>query len=376
MHLTVRVPAATHGYTRGAAGTQQRADLEAQCEMPFPQHSMPAEPFATVQASTIMMKPKEDIQNLAIRARDGDGVALADLVELLRMKLFAVAYRETGNYHDAQDVAASSILQICLHISELREPSTVQSWMYAITRNESARVYRGRKHENDALDTDCIPHVSDGAKSALRMDIERALRLVPRDLARAVALHYLAGLSVRNIADRLGRPEGTIKRWLHEGRLELATQMEEYAPMETKRTATIVHTELDEGLLGSVIASLKAAGFSTVNVLTDLDSVSGLVEEGEGEHREFHVPKCLTGSRLVVLDEWIGGRSAFELYSTLKASAEAPDMGFCLLLSKPAQSTLFAAWAAGFDLCFSKELMGNSFLDCVSKWVEMGVSGR
>ena len=52
----------------------------------------------------------------------------------------------------------------------------------------------------------------------LRLDIERALRQLPREEARAVALYYLAGQPIRDIAVRLSRPEGTIRRWLHQGR--------------------------------------------------------------------------------------------------------------------------------------------------------------
>jgi RNA polymerase sigma-70 factor (ECF subfamily) len=58
----------------------------------------------------------------------------------------------------------------------------------------------------------------------LRLDIERALRRLPGNQARALRLFYLDDLSIREIAWRLGCAEGTVRIWLHRGRRHLATQ--------------------------------------------------------------------------------------------------------------------------------------------------------
>lgn len=94
-----------------------------------------------------MMKPETDIHQLAERARNGDYEALGELVERLRVRLFRVALSGVGSYHDAQDVVSSAILQICLHIENLKRPEAVIGWACAITRNEAARLYRERRHE-------------------------------------------------------------------------------------------------------------------------------------------------------------------------------------------------------------------------------------
>jgi hypothetical protein len=63
---------------------------------------------------------------------------------------------------------------------------------------------------------------TDPASSLVCLDIRRALERLPWGEARAVSLFYLAGLPIRDIARHMGRPEGTIKRWLHLGRQHLA----------------------------------------------------------------------------------------------------------------------------------------------------------
>ena len=181
------------------------------------------------------MDPEPDEAELARRAREGDREALAELVERARLPLFALAYAELRHYEDAQDAVAAALLQICLHVGELREPERARQWMYRITRNEARLILRrraGAPLRLEAEDDDRHAGFQQRAAapsadaSLLRLDIERALRQLPREEARAVALFYLAGLSVRDIAARLGRPEGTIKRWLHGGRQRLASEME------------------------------------------------------------------------------------------------------------------------------------------------------
>src|SRR5437879_12469469 len=81
--------------------------------------------------------------DLALRAREGDREALAELVERTRRRLFALAYAELRHYEDAQDAVAAALLQICLRVPELREPRRVRQWRQSIVRNQARRLRRG-----------------------------------------------------------------------------------------------------------------------------------------------------------------------------------------------------------------------------------------
>ena len=126
-----------------------------------------------------------DEYDLATRARDGDSEALAELVERLRMPLFALAYADLRHYEDAQDAVAAALLQICRHVKELREPERVRGWVHAIVRNEVRRILRNRAPEASAMSMEEAetPGMEPG-HSVLRLDVERALRQLPRDQAR------------------------------------------------------------------------------------------------------------------------------------------------------------------------------------------------
>ena len=53
------------------------------------------------------------------------------------------------------------------------------------------------------------------------------IRRLPERQRLAVLLHYYGGLSLVEVAAHLGKPEGTVRRWLAEGRATLRAQLEE-----------------------------------------------------------------------------------------------------------------------------------------------------
>ena len=58
-----------------------------------------------------------------------------------------------------------------------------------------------------------------------RVAVERALAELPLKHRRAVVLHYMAGLSISEIAAKCQVPESTVKSWLHRGRARLGAAL-------------------------------------------------------------------------------------------------------------------------------------------------------
>lgn len=52
-----------------------------------------------------------------------------------------------------------------------------------------------------------------------------ALATLPANERRAIVLHYLADLSVEDVAREMSAPVGTVKSWLSRGRAHLATRL-------------------------------------------------------------------------------------------------------------------------------------------------------
>jgi RNA polymerase sigma-70 factor (ECF subfamily) len=328
------------------------------------------------------MDHESDEYELARRARTGDREALSDLVERARLRLFTLAYAELGHYEDAQDAVAAALLRICRHIGELREPQRVRAWMHTVVRNEARRL-RHRTGDPTRLEELEEAPLTGAEASLLRLDIELTLRRLPRDQGRAMSLFYLEGLPLRDIARLTGRPEGTIKRWLHLGRRRLATEMEDYAPMEatpTKATtqpapsAAIISTDLDTSLLQQMTDVLKDAGFGDVTIFDGATPVTEERLSADGK-KESHVARPLEGKQFILLDEWLGGRSAFEVHTVLKALPALADTLFGLLAMAPIQDqTAYAAWLAGFYMLLKKPFGIDEFAGliggCICKKLE------
>lgn len=57
-------------------------------------------------------------------------------------KLYNLAYRMTGNLHDAEDVLQSAFLNAYKGFHNFREDSSVETWLYQIVLNESKQYYK------------------------------------------------------------------------------------------------------------------------------------------------------------------------------------------------------------------------------------------
>ena len=305
--------------------------------------------YSPYTVSILLMERQLGQSELAEAAGSGSSEALSELIERIRPGLFRKAYYALGNYADAQDAVAITVLQICRHIADLRDPESVCAWIYGILKNEiykSSKAVRFEPRYDDSPDG-CIIDVS-----LMEIDIRRALRCIPYNQAQAIALYYLGGLSIENISHRLQRPTGTIKRWLHMGRKGLAVELGEYAMSQHHVSAVLFNTQMDANMSGNVVQALKNAGFSSVRSFA---SMPPLVKIGDGDTLEFHLPEELVDADFVLFDEMVGGRSVFELHTIFKAAIESQNMAFGVLLdSPPSDNTIFAAWAAGFDLCLTK----------------------
>jgi RNA polymerase sigma-70 factor (ECF subfamily) len=309
------------------------------------------------------MGPDEYV--LAIRARDGDLEALAELVERVRLRLFALAYAELRHYEDAQDAVASALLRICRHVGSLKEPERVRHWMHSIVRNEARRLVKARGQEAlAAYREEDQPHTAEWRPSLLRLDIERALRRLPADQASAVALFYLGESPIAEIARLIERPEGTIKSWLHQGRRRLALEMEAYAPMTQEPatrewTASIVSSDFEPAVREQLTDALKAAGYSTVNIISDYRDIFRPEETSKDNRPRYHLAPPLAGSDFVVLDEKVGGCSTLELFPALRGTPEGKKKIFCLLMSMTQHTPtddmlILSAYIAGLDFFLTK----------------------
>ena len=119
-----------------------------------------------------------------------------------------------------------------MRLEDLREPSAFPGWFRQVVRTEANRIGR-RRHEIRHDRGDRVqPTPIDVALTDERCDtVRRAIELLPKRSGEAAALHYLAELDIREVADRLSIPTGTVKRRLHDAREKLRERLKNQLPL-------------------------------------------------------------------------------------------------------------------------------------------------
>jgi RNA polymerase sigma-70 factor (sigma-E family) len=141
-----------------------------------------------------------------------------------------LAHRLLGDRAAAEDIAAEALARTYARWSKVGGLSYRDGWVLKVTTNLAIDRLRRRPPEVSAA---AAPDFEDGV--ALRMSLNAALlTLAPRQ-RQAVALHYLGGLSDREVAQALGISLGSVKTHIHRGitclRARLGAGLEEVVPV-------------------------------------------------------------------------------------------------------------------------------------------------
>lgn len=177
---------------------------------------------------------------LALALKAGDGDAFAELVRRYQGRVYAVAYRLTGNREDALDVTQDAFLKAFRKIGYWRPVGGFLPWLLRLTRNQAIdhlRRRERRRHEpleealrsqRDGSSAEAAPMTTEVAVRAREIErrVQRALvRLSPSQSTVFILRHY-EGLALAEIAEELGCTVGSVKvhlfRALKKLRRELA----------------------------------------------------------------------------------------------------------------------------------------------------------
>ena len=182
-----------------------------------------------------------DDRALLMRHAAGDRDAFAELVQRHRDRLWRVALRTLGDADDAADAVQDALLSAYRSAASFRGDSAVTTWLHRIAVNACLDLARKRANRPTVplVGPDGALDPPDRAASAAYDDRDTAaavvggLRGLPIDQAAAVVLVDIEGFSVRETAEILGVPEGTVKSRCARARAHLAEVLSELAPQPT-----------------------------------------------------------------------------------------------------------------------------------------------
>jgi RNA polymerase sigma-70 factor, ECF subfamily len=150
-----------------------------------------------------------------------DERAFVRATEQYGTRLYRVAYRLLGNRADAEDAVQRALLK-AFQARETYAPRwALSTWLYRVLTNVCIDELRRRRH----APPEPLPRGRAGT-GVERVDLTRALDTVPREARVLLALHYVNGLSYRELATIRGISINTVKSQLARGKAILKNALE------------------------------------------------------------------------------------------------------------------------------------------------------
>ncbi len=147
-------------------------------------------------------------------------------------RLVGQLYGVCGDLSEAEDAVAEAFARAVSRRRAFERLDNPEAWLRTVAVNLVRSRHRRRKVGERLLGrtTGSDPtHRPDPAHrpdlSEDRMALVAALRDLPDHQRETLALHYLADLSVADVAETLGVPVGTVKARLSRGRTALASAL-------------------------------------------------------------------------------------------------------------------------------------------------------
>ena len=138
-------------------------------------------------------------------------------------RLYAVAYRLLGNRADAEDAVQRALMKAFAARASYSPRWAVSTWLYRVLTNVCIDELRRRRSRPEPPPS----HGARGAGEVERVDLARALDAVPREARLLLALHYVNGLSYRELAKIRGISVNTVKSQLARGKAILRKALED-----------------------------------------------------------------------------------------------------------------------------------------------------
>lgn len=145
-------------------------------------------------------------------------------------RLARAALRYTGDQEGARDLAQECWIGIWKGIKRLRDPARFRSYAFAILHRRGADHIRGSMRDrakNAPFSDHDAPEQAAPAMQAERIALQQAFAALPPDQRLAAHLHFVEGLTLREIAEVQDIAQGTAKSRLFHARRKLKEALSE-----------------------------------------------------------------------------------------------------------------------------------------------------
>lgn len=168
---------------------------------------------------------------LVAKSTNGSERAFRRLVERYSAVVYSVVRGILGNHHGVEDTVQEVFIRVYRGLPSYRGDAKLSTWIYRIARNHAINVRARPDHPHRPIEE--ARHIeSPGAgpddtyrRTEVRRSIEELLARLDERYRVALELRYMADRSYAEIAEIMDLPVGTVKTYIHRGKLSLKRMM-------------------------------------------------------------------------------------------------------------------------------------------------------
>ena len=168
--------------------------------------------------------------DLIARCQAGDVEAFEALYRQHAARLYTLACRMAGSAEDGEDLLQEIFLQVYRKLGSFKGDSAVGTWLYRLALNHCLDYVRSRQAKmsklTETLDADTSFEPTARRETPIaRLDLERAIELLPEGCREAFVLHDVEGFDHKEVGQLLGIAEGTSKSQVFKARMKLRASL-------------------------------------------------------------------------------------------------------------------------------------------------------
>jgi RNA polymerase sigma-70 factor (ECF subfamily) len=163
-------------------------------------------------------------KRLLERIRAGDRQACTALIDAHYQPVYWYLLDLSRDEQWAADLTQDTFARMWTSLDQFRGESSFRTWLFSIARNEFLQGLRQSQRSPklaEYLDLELVPDSAPSVEEECsRQDLEQQVRdqvaRLPGKYRDTIALHYFAGMSLRDTAQVTGVPRGTAKSRLNQ----------------------------------------------------------------------------------------------------------------------------------------------------------------
>jgi len=142
--------------------------------------------------------------------------------------VYRLAYARTGSREDAEDITQETFLRLVRAAPKFRDEEHCRAWLLRVAANCAGDLFRApwRKRDRPLEEAERVPAPEQPLESG---GVLEAVLSLPEGYRLPIHLFYYEGMSVKEIAQVLGKREGTVRTRLTRGRALLRDRLREEA---------------------------------------------------------------------------------------------------------------------------------------------------